>query len=89
MPVDPQIQALLDKGTGVPLSPRKVRRYEERQNPDLRRCRSRPPAREGVPLRGRLFRCRAGEDRWEALTAGLPDNAEVHFILVCIRATCM
>jgi hypothetical protein len=26
--------------------------------------------------------CTAGDDRWEALSAGLPQNAEVHVILV-------
>jgi hypothetical protein len=40
------------------------------------------PSREGIPLRGGLFRCTAGGDRWEALSAGLPQNPEVHVILV-------
>ena len=40
------------------------------------------PSREGIPLRGGLFRCTAGGDGWEALSAGLPQNAEVHVILV-------
>ncbi|MDT5368830.1 MAG: hypothetical protein QOC62_3261, partial [Mycobacterium sp.] len=40
------------------------------------------PSREGVLLRGGLFRCAAGDDSWEALDTGLPQNAEVHVILV-------
>ena len=40
------------------------------------------PSREGVMLRGGLFRCTAGEGRWQALSAGLPENAEIHVILV-------
>lgn len=40
------------------------------------------PSREGIALRGGLFRCTAADDRWEALSAGLPQNAEVHVILV-------
>jgi photosystem II stability/assembly factor-like uncharacterized protein len=39
------------------------------------------PSREGVLLRGGLFRCIAGDNSWEALGAGLPQNAEVHVIL--------
>ena len=40
------------------------------------------PSREGVLLRGGLFRCTAGDNGWQALDAGLPDNAEAHVILV-------
>jgi photosystem II stability/assembly factor-like uncharacterized protein len=36
----------------------------------------------GTHLRGGLFRCNAGGTEWEALTAGLPDQAEVRAILV-------
>jgi len=39
-------------------------------------------SREGAPLRGGLFRYTSGENRWEALAAGLPENPEVHVILV-------
>ncbi len=38
-------------------------------------------SRSGVPSRGGLFRRTSGETRWEALTAGLPENVEVHVIL--------
>ena len=40
------------------------------------------PARDGVLMRGGLFRCGAGESRWEGLSEGLPENAEIHAILV-------
>lgn len=40
------------------------------------------PLRHGVAPRGGLFRCTAEEGRWQALGAGLPENAEVHAILV-------
>jgi photosystem II stability/assembly factor-like uncharacterized protein len=39
-------------------------------------------SREGVLLRGGLFRCNAGDGQWQALTSGLPENVEVHAILV-------
>ena len=39
-------------------------------------------SRHGVPLRGGLFRCTSGENRWEALSAGLPQDPQVHVILV-------
>lgn len=36
----------------------------------------------GAALRGGLFRCAAGDSAWEALTDGLPPQAEVRAILV-------
>ena len=39
-------------------------------------------SREGAPLRGGLFRYTSDANGWEALSAGLPENAEVHVILV-------
>lgn len=39
------------------------------------------PSLEVIPSRGGLFRCTAGGDGWEALSADLPQNAEVHVIL--------
>ena len=37
---------------------------------------------QGATLRGGLFRCQAGENQWEALTAGLPPNVAARAILV-------
>ncbi len=39
-------------------------------------------SRGGASLRGGLFRCNSGENNWEALGAGLPENAEARVILV-------
>jgi len=36
---------------------------------------------DGAKATGGLFRCIAGESRWEQLNAGLPDNAEIRVIL--------
>lgn len=36
----------------------------------------------GRTARGGLFRFRAGNSQWESLTAGLPENAEVRYLLV-------
>jgi len=39
-------------------------------------------SRAGTPLRGGLFRCHSGENDWEKLSAGLPENVEARVILV-------
>ena len=39
-------------------------------------------SREGAPLRGGLFRYTSDANGWEPLSAGLPENPEVHVILV-------
>lgn len=38
-------------------------------------------SRDGAALRGGLFRCSAEQPQWQALSAGLPENPQVHVIL--------